>query len=105
MDCVADIKQTLKGQHACASQKKVVSAMLRPHDFEDGRAWLMMKLGYTTPPRQLMQHRLRAGPRHWNMTKERRQNVPSTLVLALLLQACSTETTSKHIAAMDKYAP
>jgi len=33
-------------------------AMLRLRDFKDGGVWLMMKLGFTTPPRDMARRRL-----------------------------------------------
>jgi len=34
--------------------------MKRPQDFQDGEVWLMVKLGYTNPPRLLVKRRLQA---------------------------------------------
>jgi len=55
-----DIKKTLRDKHNCASgaQDAIDKAMLRPNDFKDGEVWLMVKLGYTNPPRDLVKRRL-----------------------------------------------
>ena len=53
-----DIKKTLRVKHNCGTQDAIDKAMLRPNDFKDGEVWLMDKLGYTFPPRDLVKCRL-----------------------------------------------
>ena len=53
-----DIKKTLRDKHDCGTQDKIDRAMLRPNDFKDGEVWMMVKLGYTNPPRDLVKRRL-----------------------------------------------
>ena len=53
-----DIKKTLRDKHDCGTQDKIDRAMLRPKDFKDGEVWMMVKLGYTNPPRDLVKRRL-----------------------------------------------
>jgi len=52
-----DIKKTLREKHDCGTQDQIVKAMLRPHDFKDGKMWLLLKLVYTNPPRDLVKRR------------------------------------------------
>jgi len=53
-----DIKKTLRDKHNCGTQDAIDRAMLRPNDFKDGEVWLMVKLGYTNPPHDLVKRRL-----------------------------------------------
>ena len=53
-----DIKRILEEKHLCATKEDRDAAMKRPTNFQDGEVWLMVKLGYTNPPRQLVKHHL-----------------------------------------------
>jgi len=53
-----DIKKMLRDKHDCGTQDKIDRVMLRPNDFKDGEVWMMVKLGYTNPPRDLVKRRL-----------------------------------------------
>jgi hypothetical protein len=53
-----DIKKTLREKHDCGTQDHFEKVMPMPSDFKDGKVWLMVKLGYTNPPRALVRRRL-----------------------------------------------
>jgi len=53
-----DIKKTLREKHDCGTQDHFDKVMPMSSDFKDGKVWLMVKLGYTNPPCDLVKRRL-----------------------------------------------